>query len=225
MGCLVLLSLPRIGFGIGQADVGKDAVGELAGHFVEAVGVVVEGGDEGVDGGSGIGGAVHVPDMDFIERGLANAEDQRTLFFEADVGGAFDELGGDPIGDAGQGADAAREHDHGVAGIGAAGNVGADVGVGLQVDFFGGLAEQLLREVRAALEFKFFGHDADCAVRCDEVGGSDAGILFDYAQEFAEEQRATGSGGGDGQILGSGGFGGNGFGQGFSGRARSSRPS
>ena len=73
--------------------------------------------------------------MDFVERRLANTKHQRAVLFQADIGGAFDQLGRDAVGNAGQRAHAARDHDHGVGGIRAAGDVGADIGIGLLLDF------------------------------------------------------------------------------------------
>jgi hypothetical protein len=198
---LACLALPAIGTRLGQADVVQDAVGELAGHFFEAIGVVVEGGDERVDGGSCVGGAVHVADVDFAERGFADAEHQGTLFLEADVGGTLDELSGDAVSDTGQGADGAWKHDHRVGGVRAAGDIGADIGVGLRVDLFRVRAQQLADEVGAAGEFEFFGHDAEGAVGGNEVDGADAGVLFGGAEEFAQEESAASAGSGYGEVI------------------------
>jgi hypothetical protein len=51
-----LVGLPLVGAGLGQADVGEDAVNEVAGHILCGLRVVVEGGDRGEDGGAGVGG-------------------------------------------------------------------------------------------------------------------------------------------------------------------------
>ena len=59
--------------------------------------MVIEGGNEGKNRGSGVGGERHVAEVDFVERGLAHAEYKRTALFERDVGGALDEVGGDPL--------------------------------------------------------------------------------------------------------------------------------
>jgi hypothetical protein len=37
--------------------------------------------------------------MDAAEGSLAHAEKQRSIFFEADIGGALDEIGGKAVGD------------------------------------------------------------------------------------------------------------------------------
>ena len=131
--CLVWL--PLVGVGLGQADVGEDAVNEVAGHVFGGLRVVVEGGDGGEDGGSGVGGELHVAEMDAVEGGLANAEDEGAVFFEADVGGAVDQVFGEAVGDVCEGAHGAGKDDHGGGGVAAAGDVGSDVGVGVVVDF------------------------------------------------------------------------------------------
>ena len=56
---------------------------ELAGHVLGGLRVVVEGGDGGEDGGSGVGGELHVAEMDAVEGRLADAEDEGAAFFEA----------------------------------------------------------------------------------------------------------------------------------------------
>ena len=165
------------------------------------MGEIVQGGDEGEDGRAGVGGPVHVADVDFVERGFADAEHQRALLFEANVGGTLDEMAGVAVGDAGQGSDAARQDDHSVGGIGAAGDVGSDVGIGLLVDFAGSVAEHALDEFVAAGEGEFFGQDAQGAVRGDEVDGLNALVALDCQQELLEKQRSAGAGGGDGQVL------------------------
>ena len=99
-----LVGLPLVGAGLGETDVGEDSVDELAGHFFGGLRVVVEGGDGGEDGGSGFGGELHVAEMDAVEGSLADAEDEGAVFFEADVGGPLDEVGGEAVGDGGEGA-------------------------------------------------------------------------------------------------------------------------
>src|SRR5580704_1574888 len=96
---------------------------------------VIKGGDERKDGRASVGSAVHVANVDFVQRRFTHAQDERTLLFEADVGGALDQVRGDAVGDAGQSAHAAGEHDHGVGGVRAAGHIGSDIGVRLFFDF------------------------------------------------------------------------------------------
>ena len=114
--------------------MGDDSVDEVPGHVLGGLGVVVEGGNGGEDGGAGVGGELHVAQVDAIERGLADAEDEGAVFFETDVGGAVDEVGGEAVGDGGEGAHGAGKDDHRGGGIAAAGDVGPDVGHGMLVD-------------------------------------------------------------------------------------------
>ncbi len=142
--------MPLVGAGLGQADVGEDSVDELAGHFGGALRMVVEGGDDGEDGGSGVGGELHVAQVDAVEGSLADAEDEGAALFEADVGGALDEVRGEAVGDGGERAHGAGKDDHGVGGIAAAGDVGADVGVGVVLELRAGCAEEFFGEIVAA---------------------------------------------------------------------------
>ncbi len=97
--------------------------------------------------------------------------------------------------------DAAWNDDHGVGGIGTAGNVGADVGVGLRMNFAGGASEDLGDQVAAAAQSEFFGDHAQRAVGGDEVDGLDAFVAVHGEQQVAEKERAAGAGGRDGQVL------------------------
>lgn len=110
-------------------------------------------------------------------------------------------MGRNAIGDPRESPDAAGENDHGVGRIRAAGDVGANIGVGLRLDLSGLLAEQLFDEVVAAAKFEFLGHDAKGAVGRNEVNGLDTVVQFDCAQEMAKEDCSAASGRGDGQIL------------------------
>ena len=49
-----LVGLPLVGVGLGEADVGQDAIDELPCHLGGVLGMVVEGGNDGEDGGSGV---------------------------------------------------------------------------------------------------------------------------------------------------------------------------
>ena len=131
--------------------------------------MVVEGGDGGEDGGAGVGGKLHVAEVDAVEGCFADAEDEAAVFFEADIGGALDEIGGEAVGDGGEGAHGAGKDDHGVGGVAAAGDVGADVGFGVVLEFGAGGAEEFFGEVVAAAEVKFFGEDAEGVFGGDEV--------------------------------------------------------
>jgi len=180
--------------------VSQHAKGKLAGHDFGAGGPVIEGRDQRKDRGTGIGGTVHVADMDLVERRLAHAENEWTLLLKADIGGAFDEVRSHPVGNASQGSDAAGNDDHGVSGIRTAGNVRPDIGIVLRHDLARSLAEHLADQILAASSAKFFGQNAQCAVGGDEVNQMDAGVAVYRHQKLAQEQRATGSGSRDGQI-------------------------
>ena len=97
---------------------------------VDGLRVVVEGGDDGEDGRAGFCGCGHVADVDQVQRGFADAEDEWAALFKADVRGALDEVLGEAVSDAGEGSHGAGQDDHAVAGIRAAGDGGADVLVG-----------------------------------------------------------------------------------------------
>jgi hypothetical protein len=181
--------------------MGKHAISEFAGHHFSAGRTVIERGDEREDGGAGIGGPIHVADVDLVERGFAHAQHQRALLLEGDVGGALDEMGSCAIGDPGQGAHAARDHDHGVGGIRAAGHVGADIGVGLLVNLVRGLPQHLRDQVAAAFELKFLGEDTQGAVGSDEVDRLHALVALDGQQKLPQEDGTAGAGSSDGQIL------------------------
>jgi len=108
----------------------EDAGYVVLGDVVDGLWVVVEGGDDGEDGGAGFGGYCHVADVDEVQGGFADAQDERAAFLEADVGGALDEVLGEAVSDAAKGPHGARQDDHAVGGVGAAGDGGAYVLVG-----------------------------------------------------------------------------------------------
>jgi hypothetical protein len=90
----------------------QHAADELLRHLGCVHGPIVEGGNHWKDNRAGVRRQTHVAQMDFVEGRLANAEDERAALFEAYVRGAFDQVGGEPIGDACQRAHAARQDDH-----------------------------------------------------------------------------------------------------------------
>ena len=126
-------------------------------------------------------------DVDFIERSFASAENKRTLFFKANVGCALDELRGDSIGDTSERSHAARDDNHGVGGIRAAGYIGSDIGIGLLLNFFGRRTDDLRDEIVASAESEFLGHDAQATVRGDEVDGLNASVGFEGQKKVFEK--------------------------------------
>ena len=104
----------------------------------------------GEDGRAGFGGQRHVAQVDAVEGRFAHAEDERAALLERDVGGAGDERVGQTVGDGGQRAHGARQDDHAVGWMAAAGDGGADVGVGVLDGLGGRGAEQLFEQIVAA---------------------------------------------------------------------------
>ena len=181
---------------MGQSDVGEDAVDEVAGHIFCGLRVIVKSGDCGEDGGAGVGGELHVAKMDAVEGGFANAEEQGAIFFEADIGGALDQVGSEAVGDGGEGAHGAGKDDHRVGGVAAAGDVGAYVGFSVLFDLWGWSAEKFFYEVVAAAEMELFGEDAEGVFADDEIDFGDAIILHGDAEELGGIYAAAGSGDG-----------------------------
>jgi len=193
--------LPDVGVGLGETDVGEDSVDEVAGHVGGGLGLVVEGGDGGEDGGSPFGGELHVAEVDAVEGGFADAEDERAALFEGDVGGALDEVGGEAVGDAGEGSHGAGKDDHGGGRVAAAGDVGADVGGLVLLGFGRGVAEEFFDELVAAGEPELFGEDAEGAVGGDEVDLRDAVVGVEGAEHFGGVDGSAGAGDGEGDDV------------------------
>jgi hypothetical protein len=203
----LLVGLPLVGVGLGETDVGEDSVDEVAGHVLGGLGVVVEGGDRGEDGGAGVEGELHVAEMDAVEGSLADAEDQGAVFFEADVGGALDQVRGEAVGDGGEGAHGAGKDDHRVGGVAAAGDVGADVGFRMLLDFRGCAAEEFFCEVVAAAEVELFCEDSEGVFADDEVYFCDTRVSGEGAKDLGGVDAAAGSGYGECDVAGLRGFG------------------
>jgi len=170
-----------------QADKSQHARGELACHVIKTEGVIIERWDQRKDGRPGICRPQHIAEMDLIKGCLAQAKDQRAFLLEGDVGGPLDQMCARAISDAAERPHATRDHHHGVGGVGAAGDAGANVCVGLLMDFAAALAEDLADEVATAAQVELFGHDAKRAVGGYEVDGSDAPITFHAEQEMFEK--------------------------------------
>ena len=92
----------------------QDSVDEVAGHGDRVLGLVVEGGDAGVDDGSGFGGRGHVADVDEVQRRFADAQEERAALLEADVGGALDEVSREAVSDTRESTHGAGQDDHAV---------------------------------------------------------------------------------------------------------------
>lgn len=171
-----LVGLPLIGTGLGEVEVGEDTVDELARHLRGGLGPVVERGNGGKDGGSGISGEGHVAKVDTIEGRLADAEQEWAALLEADIGGAMDKVGGEAVSDSGEGSHGAGQDDHSIARAAAAGDAGADVGFNVLGDFGGGCAEELLRQVIPTPDLQLGREDAESVIRGDEVDAFDTRV-------------------------------------------------
>ena len=123
----------------------EHSVDELAGHLGGALRQVVERGDCREDDGTCVGCELHVAKMDAIEGRFADAEDERTAFFETDVGCPMDEIGGETVGDGSERSHGAGKDDHAVGGIAAAGDVGGDIVFGVVLQLGARRAEEFLR--------------------------------------------------------------------------------
>ena len=177
-----LLRLPAIGAGLRQGDVREDAVDVFAGNLVGGHRLEIKGGDDGEDGRSGFGRERHVAQVNTIEGGFAHTEDQRAALFEADVGGALDELNRHAVGDAGQRSHTAWENDHGVGGVRSAGDVGSDIVIVLLLNLVAGATQEFRDDFVAAGDAELFGHHAQAAVREDEVDGAHALVALQGIQ-------------------------------------------
>src|ERR1700721_1328687 len=141
--------------------MGEDPVDELVGHLFGIRWMVVEGGNDRVDDCSGFGGEGHVSEMDAVEGGFADAEDEWAALFQCDVCGAGDECVGEAVGDGCERAHGAWEDDHSCGWVAAAGYGCADVFVGVLDDFLWFGAEEFFREAVAARDVEFFCEDAE----------------------------------------------------------------
>jgi hypothetical protein len=157
----------------------QDAISVLPSHDFDAGGPIIESRDQRKDSRACIGCSKHVADMDFIEWRLADAENQSPFLFQANVSGALKQVGSDSVGNAGKGAYAARNNNHGISGIGAASDVCTNVIIGLLLDFAGILAQQLLNEIATAAKLQLLGHNPQGAIGGDEVDRLDPRISVD----------------------------------------------
>ena len=95
------LCAPFVCVGLGQANVLQDAVDVIANDVVDGGGMIVEGWGDRKDGSAGFGDSGHIADVNEVEWGFAGAEDERPAFFEANVGGAVDQVFGEAVSDGG----------------------------------------------------------------------------------------------------------------------------
>ena len=139
----------------------QDAVDEVVGNFVNSLRVVVEGGDEGINGSSGFCDGGHVANVDEVEGSFADAEDERTTLFERDIGGALDEVGGEAVRDAGERAHGAGKDDHRGDRAGATGDRSADIFMREVLNFCRGATKKIFGEIVFCCEAFFLGKDTE----------------------------------------------------------------
>lgn len=168
----------------------QDAGDELARHLFGVNWVVVEGGDYRKDYRSCFGGEGHVAEMDAVEGGFADAEDEWAAFLERDVCGAGYECVGEAVGDGGERAHGAWENDHSGGWMAAAGDGCAYVFVGVLDGFLWLGAEEFFREAVAAGDIEFFGEDAEGVFTGDEMDAGDAVVGFEGTEHGAGEDGA-----------------------------------
>lgn len=175
----------------------EDAVDELPRHLRCASWVIVERGDGRKDSGSGLGCQLHIAQMDAIEWSLAHAQDKRAALFEADIGGAMDEVAGEAVGDGGERPHGAGKHDHCADGVASTGDTGADVGIGVLAELIARCAEQFFCKIVAAVQLKFFCEDAQRAFGRNEVNARDTIVRSENTQHLGGIDAPAGAGYGD----------------------------
>ncbi len=181
--------------------MGERAKCELAGHVIQAGGLIVERRNQRIDRSPSVGGPVHVADVDLVEGRLADAQHQRAFFLEANIGSPLNELRGNAIGDPGQRPHAAGNDDHGIRRVRTAGDVGPNVGVRLLVNLRRRFADDLFQKIAAAAKAKLFGHDAQSAVGGDEVDGLNTFVAFDGQKKLFQKNASAGASSRHGQVL------------------------
>ena len=160
----------------------QDAKDELAGELGRVCGFQVEGRNDRENSRAGFGGKRHVAQVDAVEGCFADAEDERSAFFESDIGGAGDERVGEAEGDSSECAHGAWEDNHAVGRMAAAGDGRADIGVGVLDGFRRNGTEEFFKEIGAAADAEFFGKDAEGVFAGDEVDAGDAVVGFERAE-------------------------------------------
>jgi len=145
---------------LGKADVLQNAVDEVAGDVVDGLWVVVEGGDHREDRCAGFGDCRHIAKVNEVEGRLAHAKDKWAAFLEADIGGAFDEVGSEALRDSGERAHGAGKNNHRGDRAGAAGDGCANIFMREELDFCRGVAEKFFGEIIFCVDTVFFRENA-----------------------------------------------------------------
>src|SRR5690606_8004327 len=97
-----------------EPELVEHATGDVVEHVVQRLRLVVEGGDGREHDGAGSADGEQVLQVDVAQRRLPGQQHQRAALVEDDVGGAGDEVVGQPVRDGGDGTHAARRDDHAV---------------------------------------------------------------------------------------------------------------
>jgi hypothetical protein len=97
--CSSPLTLPTILLLLRQSELGEDAIGELLDNIPDALGAEVKCGHRGHYGRASVMHAQHILKMHAIERGLAQAQNHRPTFLQANVGGTSQKIFGYAGGD------------------------------------------------------------------------------------------------------------------------------
>ena len=180
-------------FSARQSDLREDSVAELLDRVRDRFRLVVERRHGGHDGGAGVVNAQHVFKMDAVERCFAQAEDERTAFLQADVGGAGEEVVRDTAGDRAERASRARGDHHGVDGGAAGGDASADVLVRQVLDFFRRAAGEERRQFLAVggdgSEFR--GEQPQARIGSDQEHVGYAAVGVEQAQQALRVNRAA----------------------------------
>ena len=134
----------------------QDAVDEVAGDVLDGLRMVVEGGNNRINRCTGFSDGGHVANVNEVEGGFADAEDERAALLEADIGGALDKVGGKAVRDAGESAHRTGKNDHRGDGAGTAGDGCADIFMREVLDFFRRVAEKVFGEIVFCSQAVFF---------------------------------------------------------------------
>jgi hypothetical protein len=185
---------------LGQIKLTENAADILLGEVVNCFGPVVESGHGGHDDGAGIVGPQHVLKMDAIEGSLADAEDERAAFLEADVSGAGEQIFGEAVSDFGEGSGGTRDDGHAIDRSGAGGDGCAYVFIGKVGDFCSaGLGEERGESFEVLDDDVELGREkALASFADDEKNLGDARVGVEMLEDGAGVESAAGSGDADG---------------------------
>jgi len=139
----------------------QDAVDEIAGDVVNGLRVVVEGGDDGIDGGASFCDRSHVANVNEVKGSFSDAEDERPAFLERNVGGALNEVGSDAVRDSCERTHGAGENNHGRDWAGAAGDGSADILVRKVLNFCRSVTEKFFGEIVFCRQAFFFSKHSE----------------------------------------------------------------